>query len=113
MRFRAGMMELDPSPGATPAISAARALRAAGGEQPGNVPDVLLGRLTVSDYGTGSTSGFHPLVDHRLVWFVLYHHAKLKQRGCHGACPPIDGTEAVPVDANTGESLGDWGWSGA
>ena len=101
-------MRLDPSPGAKASIGAARALAAAGGASASDQsPAELLGRLTVSDYGRGDV----PFINHRLVWLVLYHHYPMTCRGPKG-CPGAFGTRAIPVDARTGKSLGEWQWSG-
>jgi hypothetical protein len=100
-------MRLDPSGSATPSVDAAQALAAAGGVPvSGKSPTVLLGRLTVSDYGRGDT----PFINHRLVWLVLYHRYPLPCRG-PASCPQMFGTGAVPVDARTGKALGNWSWS--
>jgi hypothetical protein len=100
-----------PEPGAMPSISAADALAAAGGASASDeTPTALLGRLTVSDYARGTVA----IINHRLVWLVLYHHAPIALRGCRGPryCPPAFDMKAIPVDARTGKSLGDWEWSG-
>jgi hypothetical protein len=106
--YRGGLMRLDPSPGARPSVRAAQALATAGGfPASGEAPTVLLGRLTVSDYARGDV----PFINHRLVWLVLYHHFPITCRGL-ASCPGVFGTSAVPVDARTGRSLGNWQWSG-
>jgi hypothetical protein len=106
--FRGGLMQLDPSAGATASVSAVQAEATAGNPSiNGEHPTALLGRLTVKDYGRGSVL----FIDHRLVWFVLYHRYPMTCRGPK-ACPGLLGTRAVPVDARTGKSLGEWGWSG-
>jgi hypothetical protein len=110
--YRSGLMRLDPSGRAKVVVSAARALAIAGGAQPGDTPLVLLGRLTVFDYGRETSHGLARFVDHRLVWLVVYPHHDLMIRGCRpklGAeCPRQFGRVFVPVDARTGVSLGTW-----
>jgi len=108
--YRSGLMRLDPSSGAKAVVSAAHALVAAGGAEPGDRPQVLLGRLTVLDYGRETSHGLVRFVDHRLVWLVVYPHHDLMIRGCKAgrACPPRFGRVFVPVDAQTGRVLGQW-----
>jgi len=106
-------MELDPSRGAVTAVPASRALKLAGGVPPHDAPDVLLGRLTVSDYARGTV----PIINHRLVWLVVYRHHLMSSHGCpppgyRRPCPATFGIRAVPVDARTGKVLGDWEWAG-
>jgi hypothetical protein len=112
-RFRAGAMTLQPSPHSVAAVPASRALTLAGGPQPGDDPEVLLGRLTVSDYANGTV----PIINNRLAWLVVYRHHPMENHGCgapgnHGSCRALFGFRAVPVDANTGRLLGDWQWAG-
>lgn len=103
--YRSGLMRLDPPGSATAPVPAVEALATAGGSTPGDVPEVLLGRLTVFDYMRGSKR----LVDHRLVWLVVYPHHDLQLRGCvPKGCPPAFGQVLMPIDARTGVSLGRW-----
>ena len=105
MSFRDGLMRLDPSEGAPAAVTAERALAAAGGTTPGDRPQVLLGRLTVLDYARGTQR----LVDRRLVWLVVYPHHFLMSRGpCRTNCGAQSTIWLVPVDARTGAVLGAW-----
>jgi hypothetical protein len=109
--YRQGLMRLDPSPRVTPSISAVEALDAAGfAGDSGGSPSLLFGRLTVDDYLRGNTR----IINRRLVWLVLIGHARAQCRGPKKACLRIDGfgTRAIPVDARTGDVLGDWFWSG-
>lgn len=103
-------MRLDPSAGAKAVVSATRALTVAGGATPGDRPQVLLGRLTVFDYGRQTAHGLVRFVDHRLVWLVVFPHHNLMVRGCLPGkqCGPRFGRVFVPVDARTGVSLGTW-----
>jgi hypothetical protein len=117
--YRSGLMRLDPSDAAKATVSAREALSATGGAQPGDAPQLLLGRLTVFDY----TIGLHRLIDHRLVWLVVYNHHALPDRGGCGGLPipgkPVGGCRAqvgtvlIPVDARTGAPLGTWFYSAA
>jgi hypothetical protein len=109
--YRSGLMRLDPSDGARPAISASDALAVAGGAQPGDSPEVLLGSLTVFDYGRETSNGLERFVDHRLVWLVVYPHHWLPLRGCHpapGAQCVRSGRVFIPVDARSGAKIGLW-----
>jgi hypothetical protein len=111
--FRAGAMKVEPSPDSVAAVPASRALTLAGGLQSGDDPEVLLGRLTVSDYARGTV----PIINHRLVWLVVYRHHLMANHGCgaagnRGLCRATFGIRAVPVDADTGKLLGDWQWAG-
>jgi len=112
-RFDAGAMTLQPSPHSVVAVPASRALTLAGGPQPGDDPEVLLGSLTGSAYANGTV----PIINDRLVWLVVYRHHLMANHGCgapgkHGSCRALFGFRAVPVDANTGRLLGDWQWAG-
>jgi hypothetical protein len=111
MSFDRGLIQLDPNPGATPAVSAAQALAAAGGTPASNEsPTLFLGRTTFNRYGN------HPSTFSRLVWLVVYNRYRLAT-GCRGgsrSCPPPNavGTSAVAVDAETGVVQAGWQWSG-
>ena len=78
--------------------------------EPGDRPQVLLGRLTVFDYGRETAHGLARFVDHRLVWLVVYPHHRVPIFGCREGkrCPPQFGRVLVPVDARSGVSLGKW-----
>lgn len=108
--YRSGLMRLDPSSGGKVVVSAAKALAIAGGAAPGDRPQVLLGRLTVLDYGRETSHGLACFVDHRLVWLVVYPHHDLMNRGCRPgkSCGRRFGRVFVPVDAQTGLTLGAW-----
>ena len=104
-------MRLDPSDGAKPTTSAREALAVAGGGQPDDMPQILLGRLTVFDYGRETSHGLDRFIDHRLVWFVVYPHHDLQLRFCGSRpaqCGARYGTVFAPVDARSGVALGTW-----